>query len=110
MVMKVGQPIGRAAAQGQELDRNQEKIVDSPRQSQAPVYEVVRNRSISYKAESDETEHGRGPESLCGQSEVSQKPCEGLLIALSTMLTSHATACQDFRTRLAFNACFQASR
>ena len=61
MVMQMGQPIGSATAQGQEFDHYQEEIVDSPRQSQIPMDEVVGYRSVGYKAESDDAEKGRDP-------------------------------------------------
>src|SRR5437763_971021 len=77
MVMKMSQPIGSTTAQGQEFDYYQEKIVDSPRQSQIPMDEVVRYRSIGYKAEGDDAEQGRDPELLCSKSEVSSAPREG---------------------------------
>lgn len=56
MVMKMGQPIGSSTAQGEEFDHYQEEVIDARRQSQAPVDEVVRHRSIGYEAEGDETE------------------------------------------------------
>src|SRR5688572_14933352 len=77
VMVEMRQTIRRPTAEGQQFNDDEQGAVESPRQAQVAVDEVVGDGAVGEEAERHHARHGGDPEAKYGEDKVAGKPGEG---------------------------------